>query len=564
MKGSWMLAAATAALTSTAFADDSNCYCLPGDSCWPSTSSWESLNSTVGGRLVATVPIGSPCHDPTYDAAACAALKSNWTTPLPHLESSSSIMQTYFANQSCDPFTAESRPCLLGNFVSYAVNVSSSDDVIAAINFAKDNNIRFVIKNTGHDYMGRSTGAGALSVWTHHLNDIEYKDWSDSYYQGPAFKVSAGVMGYQILNAAHAKGLAVVTGECPTVGLAGGYIQGGGHSALSTKFGLGADNTLAFEVVTADGQLVTASRCQNSDLYWALSGGGAGNYGVVMSVTVKAHPDAKISGAGLQFAATANTTEAFWEAVTKFHTLLPAMTDQGVTVIYQMVSGVFAINPLTAYNKTTDDVKAILAPFTTVLTDLGIAYKVSYTEYDSYYDHYNKYMGPLPYGNLAVATYQYGGRLIPRNVLENNPTGMASVLRNLTSHGVVAVGVGMNVSQPGNVSNAIFPALRNAAVTMQIGTNWNETAPWSQMVADQYKITNEYVPQLEAVTPGSGCYQNEGNFRQPNWKETFFGSNYSPLLSVKSKWDPHNFFYVLKGVGSDAWTVSESGRMCRS
>ena len=78
-----MLATATAALTSTAFANDSNCYCLPGDSCWPSASSWESLNSTVGGRLVATVPIGSPCHDPNYDAAACAALKSDWTTPLP-------------------------------------------------------------------------------------------------------------------------------------------------------------------------------------------------------------------------------------------------------------------------------------------------------------------------------------------------------------------------------------------------------------------------------------------------------------------------------------------------
>ncbi|KNG88209.1 FAD binding domain protein [Aspergillus nomiae NRRL 13137] len=542
MKGSWMLAATAAALTSTAFADY-NCHCLPGDSCWPSTSSWESLNTTVGGRLVATVPIGSPCHDPNYDAAACAALKSDWTTPLPHLESSSSIMQTYFANQSCDPFTAESQPCLLGNFVSYAVNVSSSDDVIAAVKFAKENNIRFVIKNTGHDYMGRSTGAGALSVWTHHLNDIEYKDWSDSYYQGPAFQVSAGVMGYQILNAAHAKGLAVVTGECPTVGLAGGYIQGGGHSALSTKFGLGADNTLAFEVVTADGQLVTASRTQNSDLYWALSGGGAGNYGVVIH--------------GQQH-------RGLLGAVAKFHTLLPEMTDQGVTVIYQMVSGIFAINPLTAYNKTADDVKSILAPFTTALADLGITYKVSYTEYDTYYDHYNKYMGPLPYGNLAVATYQYGGRLIPRDVLENNPSGMASVLRNLTSHGVVAVGVGMNVSQPGNVSNAIFPALRNAAVTMQIGTNWNETAPWSQMVADQYKITNEYVPQLEAVTPGSGCYQNEGDFRQPNWKDTFFGSNYSPLLTVKSKWDPTNFFYVLKGVGSDAWTVSESGRMCRA
>ena len=78
-----------------------------------------------------------------------------------------------------------------------------------------------------------------------------------------------------------AKGLVVVTGECPTVGLAGGYTQGGGHSALSTQFGLGADQTLEFEVVTAAGKVVTASRSENSDLFWALSGGGAGNYGVV-------------------------------------------------------------------------------------------------------------------------------------------------------------------------------------------------------------------------------------------------------------------------------------------
>lgn len=65
--------------------------------------------------------------------------------------SSSSVMQTYFANQSCDPFTAEATPCLLGNYVSYAVNVSSSDDVIAAIKFSQSNNIRFVIRNTGHE-----------------------------------------------------------------------------------------------------------------------------------------------------------------------------------------------------------------------------------------------------------------------------------------------------------------------------------------------------------------------------------------------------------------------------
>ena len=59
----------------------SNCHCLPTDSCWPAPSVWASLNSTVGGRLVATVPIGTPCHAPNYDAAACAALKAAWNEP---------------------------------------------------------------------------------------------------------------------------------------------------------------------------------------------------------------------------------------------------------------------------------------------------------------------------------------------------------------------------------------------------------------------------------------------------------------------------------------------------
>ncbi|KAJ5174331.1 uncharacterized protein N7482_000208 [Penicillium canariense] len=541
----------------------SQCRCLPGDACWPAPSAWASLNSTVGGRLIATVPIGSPCHDPNYDAVACAALQAGWTEPQTHLASSSSVMQVYFANQTCDPFTAESQPCQLGNFPDYSVNVSSSADIVAAVQFAQAKNIRFVIKNTGHDYLGRSTGAGALSVWTHNLNDIEYLDWSDSTYQGPAFKVAAGVMGYQILEAATAKGLVVVTGECPTVGLAGGYTQGGGHSALSTAFGLGADQTLEFEVVTAAGEVVTASRSQNSDLYWALSGGGAGNYGVVVSMTVKAYPDAIISGAALEFTAAGITTDTFYEAVAQFHKLLPAMTDQGTTVIYQMTSSVFIIYPVTAYNQTQAQVQAILTPFTDALTALGITYAMGLTQFDSYYDHYNHYMGPLPWGNLAVATYQYGGRLIPRDTLDNNYEGMASALRNITQSGVVAVGVGMNVTNPGNVSNAVFPALRNAAVTMQIGTPWNETAPWSDMVADQWKLTDEYVPQLEAVTPNSGCYQNEANFRQPNWRETFFGGNFRALLSVKNKWDPQHFFYALKAVGSDAWNVSDSGRMCR-
>lgn len=69
------------ALRSSTGASDSSCKCFPGDECWPSTSTWESFNKTIDGRLVATVPLASPCHTPNYDAGECNVLKEGWTMP---------------------------------------------------------------------------------------------------------------------------------------------------------------------------------------------------------------------------------------------------------------------------------------------------------------------------------------------------------------------------------------------------------------------------------------------------------------------------------------------------
>lgn len=260
------------------------------------------------------------------------------------MNDSASVMSPYFANQSCDPFTARATPCTLGNYVQYAVAVQSYTDVINTISFAKSHNIRFVIRNTGHDYLGRSTGAGALSVWTHHLKNITFKNWEDSFYKGKAVKLGAGVQGYDIMAAAKDEGVVVVGGECPTVGPAGGYTQGGGHSALSTSFGLSADNTVEWEVVTANGELLTASRTENTDLYWALSGGGAGNYGVVLSMTVKVFPDAAVASASLVFVTSNNPPDRFWEAVDAFHKALPDIIDAGCMVVYDITDKVGIAN----------------------------------------------------------------------------------------------------------------------------------------------------------------------------------------------------------------------------
>ncbi|KAM0450938.1 hypothetical protein ACHAO4_006330 [Trichoderma viride] len=539
------------------------CRNLPGDPGWPSAASWASLNKTLGGRLIATVPLGTPCHDPKYNQNVCANLQANWELPQTHYVTSSSIMQPFFANQSCDAFTPESQPCLLGNYVSYAVNVSCTADVSAALAFATKNNIRVVVRNTGHDFFGRSTGAGALGIWTHNLKSVTVQNYSSKNYTGPSIKVGAGIQGFEILEAAHAAGYVAVTGECPTVGVAGGFTQGGGHSALSTQFGLGADQTLEFQVVTAAGTVLTASASQNSDLYWALSGGGPG-FGVVTSMTVKVHPETTIGGAQIDILAATTTPDLFNQVISEFYAMIPTMIDQGAMVVYLMTNQILEVKPITVWNSTADFVEnTVLAPFTALLSQLGVPATIKYTEL-SYFDHYATYMGPLPYGSLDIGDFNYGSRLIPRSVLVNNNDDLQAVIQNLTAQGVVMAGSSANYARPAGVNNAVLPAWRDTTIHLQIGTPWNNTAPFSQMIADQNTITNDFMPQLEAVTPGSGIYMNEGDFQQPNFQQEFFGSNYNTLLAIKKKYDPNALFWGNRLVGSETWTVASNGRMCRS
>ncbi|KAI8935070.1 hypothetical protein NX059_007665 [Plenodomus lindquistii] len=545
-------------------AKSEQCRCLPGDACWPTTTTWSALNSTVGGKLVATVPIGSPCHDPTYDATACKALQDSWTNPLTHIPSSHSVMQSYFANQSCDPFTDKSIPCTLGNYAAYSVKATDARDVIAALDFAKKKNIRILVRNTGHDFLGRSTGAGSLAIWTQGLKSISFGQWSDKYYKGPSVTVGAGVIGYEVLEAANAQGLTVVSGECPTVGLAGGFTQAGGHSVLSTQFGLAADQTLSFQVVTANGKLITASATQNSDLYWALSGGGGGTYGVVVSMTVRAYKSTNVGGAAMQLLAGSTTPEKFAAATARFHELMPAMIDAGAMVVFLQSAQFLIIKPVTVWNSTAAYVKdVVLAPFSKALVDIGITPPIAYSEL-SYRDHYDRYMGPLPRGGYEVTRYQFGGRLIPRTVAENNTAELVKVYNDFAANGLIITGSSANYKKPANTpDNAVMPAWRNTITQLQIISGWDSTAPLANMEAAQVRMTNEFVPKIEAITPGSGAYMNEADFRQPNWQSTFFGTNFDKLSAVKSKYDPENLFYILKGVGSDAWSVGKDGRMCR-
>lgn len=128
---------------------------------------------------------------------------------------------------------------ILGTIILTYIQVAQ---IQLAVNFARNLNLRLVVKNTGHDFNGRSSGAGALSIWTHHLKDLEfYESYTTQNYSGPAIKAGSGVQSFEIYEFADANGVVAVGGEGETVGWGGGYIAGGGHSPLSSVYGMAAD-----------------------------------------------------------------------------------------------------------------------------------------------------------------------------------------------------------------------------------------------------------------------------------------------------------------------------------
>ncbi|KAK0702405.1 hypothetical protein B0H67DRAFT_614299 [Lasiosphaeris hirsuta] len=551
------------------------CKSIPGDSRWPGASEWATLNQTVGGRLIASRPAADVCHvEPfhVYDAAACVNLQTNWDRPETHLFNPVEFNTPYFQNQSCDPFTPSTQPCVLGNYVSYAINVTGVSDIVAGLKFAAQKNVRLVIKNTGHDYLGKSTGKGGLSFWTHNLKTININPtYHSSFYNGPAIKLGAGVLAGEAYVAAWQAGYRVVGGTCPTVGIAGGYTQGGGHSLLSSLYGLAADNVLEWEVVTPGGNRVVATPTKNSDLYWALSGGGGGTYGIVLSLTTRLHADGIVGGAGLSFNDSVVGNDAFWGAVSSWHAGLPAIIDSGNTVTYMLLNGSFILYSITAPGRNATGVTALLAPFLADLTTRGIAYTFAPRVSATFLDHFEHDFGPLPYGPFPVSQLT-GSRLLPRGAV-TNPTKNAAVtsaLRTVTHSGNFYLGCNAintrATPQPGHnrPANAVNPAWRDSVSHCIVVGPWDYTIPRADMLTRLNELTNVITPALEAATPGSGTYLNEANFQQANWQTQFYGSSYNRLKQIKKKYDPKGLLYATTAVGSDDWVIDGSGRVCRA
>src|ERR1700733_4338421 len=160
---------------------------------------------------------------------------------------------------------------------------TGAGDVQKGVNWGVANGVPLRARSGGHSYAGYSTLSGGMVLDLRNMRGISVNVGKRTA------TIGAGAQLIDVYAALAARGMTIPAGSCPSVGIAG-HALGGGMGLAGRRFGLTADNLLSAQIVTADGKLRTASSNSNPDLYWALRGGGGGNFGVVTSFTFRIHP----------------------------------------------------------------------------------------------------------------------------------------------------------------------------------------------------------------------------------------------------------------------------------
>jgi FAD/FMN-containing dehydrogenase len=386
------------------------------------------------------------------------------------------------------------------------LSVAGADDVATAFSFAQDHGVRVAIRSGGHSYPGWSAGDGALVVDVRPLHDVSVN--------GTTATVGAGASLVQVYDALGTRGRGIAGGSCPTVGI----------------------------VVLADGKILTVTESDDSDLFWALRGGGGGHLGVVTSFTFRTFAAPAISRAYLAWpfsaarqvvphwlASVPRADRRLWSTLK----LLGGHTHPSGPVLFASVTW---SGPASALD-------TALSPFLS---------QVPAPTTDS--RHTDSYRNTM----LAYA----GCSTIPVSQCHTGPGG--SLDREAfaaTSHVITAPHVSMSTLLD-HVEAAQSSGLKEAGVSIDalggavddVGASDTAFGHRGALTTVQYTATYDSGPATAAtsyvrgfrtaMTPtwGDGAYVNYADASLQDYQRAYFGANAARLAQARSTYDPHGFF----------------------
>ncbi|KAF2149665.1 FAD-binding domain-containing protein [Myriangium duriaei CBS 260.36] len=552
----------------------------PGDLLYPNAAQWSSLNSSVGGNLIATKLPAASCYGSNKNLTAChlAALES---LDFGAIAQDPALTDTpWWSGFGCVAKPGNgTQTCNLGNYPNFVVAAKSAQHVSAAVKFAAAHNVRLCVKNTGHDYLGRNLGYGCLSIWTYGLQGISFtNNWQPSTGVASRHKrqsssgqtavtYGAATQWAQVYAAADKAGVNVVGGADGSVGAGGGWPLHGGHGHLANTYGLGVDNALEYEAVLANGQIVYANSVTNSDLFYALRGGGV-TFAIVTKVTMKTHPiPANVGCVNITFVPGTSGEAGYISALTYWLGLTGNITSYGL-VGYPQASSQGYLGVFVAPGKTIDQVMAFLKPIQAQIFGMGAYFLIDtipITNVDqlAVYGYEETPVDPTTNYTQPTSTIM-GSRLLTADGLRN-ATAVNAMLTGLFSNGYIILPYATLGGAVANGSSNIGlnPAWRKAvmhfiAVDYTGAGAVEDVATIEAAYANMQKVA---IPLIDPISSSSGAYLNEAAYNEPNPQNTFWGSNYNKLKAIKIKYDPTNVFWCNPCVNSEALSLHSDGKL---